>query len=101
MQNIAGLIGTQANQNYKANISQKNYYVYDSRGANGVGIGPCADTVCIKAPGENSAERRAWLQDTLNEQQTLGWDGGIWGKLGESGSFPCLKNMPLDARSCP
>ena len=31
-----------------------------------------------------------YLQDELDEESTLGWDDSIWGRLGASGSYPCL-----------
>ena len=99
-------------------ITGRNYYMYtvylngmngmNGADSNGVGSGPgtCASTICIQAMGSNTVSRRAWLQNTLNEGTTgasgmgTAWSPTIWGKLGESGSFPCLKIMRNSGATC-
>ncbi len=92
--NTSGLVGNNAG----GMINGINYFVdmTDSNGGgDGVGNGTCG-------PGTCTQQGLADIRDTLNEGAApLNWDAAIWGALGETGSFPCLRNMPSDARSCP
>ncbi len=88
---VGGIAGV---NNPPATMIGTNYFT-DNDGADGIGNGTCT-------PGTCTQQSLAGLRDTLNEGAVpLNWDPAIWGALGEAGSFPCLRNMPSGARSCP
>ena len=78
-----GLVG---DLGYMGTITGINYFVDASVESDGVGDGSCATSTCMQ-------QTLNWLRDTLDESTTLSWDGDIWGDLGASGSFPCLKGV--------
>ena len=111
---VGGLVG-----NNNGTISGTNYFVEsgekDAVGntpvtLDGLGDGSSCDAaVCVQAMGGDDAARAAWLEDSLDETSDSGlnWDDQlddegdpIWGNLNAAG-FPCLKDMPAGALSCP
>ncbi len=87
---IGGLVGI-ATPN--SNTNGTNYFV-DNTGTDGLGTGTCTGT-CTQ-------QSLADIRDTFDESAApLNWDPATWGALGEAGSFPCLRNMPSGAPSCP
>ena len=87
--NVGGLVGEMYT---KSSIIGVHYYV-DTDGNNGIGSGTCTNTICVQAMGIDDSSRQTWLQDNLDETTVLSWSADIWGNLGTSGSFPCLKGL--------
>ncbi len=87
---VGGFVGDNS-----GTINGANSFVDTDGGANGLGSGTCAPGTCL-------LDTLAFLRDNYDEGGIpLSWDSTIWGAFGVSGSFPCLRNMPAGARSCP
>ena len=94
--NIGGLIGW---ENLGTSYQGASYYL-DEVGQNGVGNGSfmdgkCDPKDCKIASGQTNEERFNWLQGSFNEAEILQWSPRHWGKMGESGDFPCVIGLPL------
>ena len=75
-------------------FSGKNYYLHNL-GTNGVNS-RCSNTVCIRAGAgvagvTTNAQRRTWLEDTLNEKDDMGWSDTNWSNIEGGPGFPKLK----------
>ena len=99
--NVGGLVG-----NNSGSINDKNYFV-DDDGTNGLGSGSCTATICIRAgsSGQTDAQRRTWLQDTLDESASGGmdWSTSHWKNFGDGMTtgvgYPLLKYAQATALS--
>ena len=102
-----------------SSVTISNSYFVDSDGASTHGIGSTDASVTPtitnvhQATGTDDASRLTWMKDTLDETDNdgLNWDNVLdsdgnvidpqpWGNLNAIG-FPCLRNMPSGAPSCP
>ncbi len=95
---VGGLVGEISGS--ISSVQGLNYFTAsdDSNGdSDGVGAGICSlAAICEQKPED-------YLKDELDEGASSGmkWDLAVWGNIGLSSVFPCLRNMPKDAIDCP